>query len=55
MKKILCVIAVVFGMFVVASCGRNQSKPVMEEEAVAVDSTMVAVDSVAVDSVMVAE
>ena len=56
MKKILCAIAVVFGMMVATSCACNQTEPAVEDDAVvAVDSVDVAVDSLAVDSVMVAE
>ena len=56
MKKILCGIAVVLAMILVASCGNNQKKNIEEGEAVEVlDSTIVDSTEVAVDTLQVAE
>ena len=49
MKKVLCGIALVLAMAIATSCGCNQTKSVVEEEAVET------VDSLVVDSLEVVE
>ena len=55
MKKILCGIALVLAMAIAASCGCNQKKSVVEEEAVEAVDTLEVVEAPADSLQVVAE